>query len=128
MLISGSILYSAAEKYQKARRVKERYSSNDSVATPMDGAAAAFNTFTLVVAIVFVMLEILLLFYAIGIAITCSAPGAERIVHLVLATTFTLPYMLLNAILNDCAKQRLRTGLFVSDGPSMTTSLSKSSV
>jgi hypothetical protein len=127
MLISGSILYSAAEKYQRVRRIKERY-SEDSVATPVDGAAAAFSTFTLLVAIVFLMLEILLLFYAIGIAITCSTPGAERIVHLVLATTFTLPYMLLNTILSGCAKQRLRTGLFVPSGSSTTTGPTKSSV
>ncbi len=46
--------------------------------------------------------------YAIIIAITCTKSGAERVTHLILATTVTLPYMLLNVIFNKCAIDTLR--------------------
>ena len=118
MLISVSSVYSAVEKYQRSRPSKET-SSKDHGATVADGASVAFRTFTLLVSMLFFFLELILLFYAVGIAITCSKPGAERIVNLVLAITFTIPYMLVNTVFNNCAKQRLRAGLFTPNVPSV---------
>ena len=110
MIVSASMVHSALEKYRRSKESKERYGESNGVAGPLDGAAAAFSTFTLIVAVLFLILEFLLLFYAIGIALTCTSPGSERIVHIVLATTFTLPYMLLMSMFNECAKGRLKTG------------------
>jgi len=62
----------------------------------------------LVIAIIFVALEFLLLFFAINIALTCTQGGAERIVHVVLAILFTVPYMLLSIFFSDCAKKTLK--------------------
>ena len=81
--------------------------------TPDDGAnagvSAAFMSFGLIVAIIFFILEVILLFYALKIAIVCTKPGGERTVHVVLAIVFTFPYILLNALFNNCAKNALQT-------------------
>lgn len=101
------MLKAAVEKYQRTRRLKERYSKAGSVSA---GVNAAFASFTLVVALVFFVLELIVLFYAIGMAINCSKGGPERIVNVVLAITFTIPYVMLNILFNQCAKGTLRAG------------------
>ena len=64
----------------------------------------------LVFSLIFFVMELFVLFYAIDIAIRCSKTQAERVVNLVLATTFTIPYVMLNILFNQCAKDRLRGG------------------
>lgn len=105
MLVSSSMLKAAVEKYQHTCRLKERYSKSKSASS---GVNAAFASFTLVVAVVFFVLELVVLFYAIGIAINCTKGGPERIVNVVLAVTFTIPYVMLNILFNQCAKGTLR--------------------
>ena len=73
------------------------------------GAGAAFTSFVLVVAVIFFVLELILLFYAINMALVCTQGGPERIVNIVLAVTFTIPYVMLNILFNKCAKNSLRT-------------------
>jgi len=90
-------------KYQKARA--EKYTADEVAAA---GASASFLSFGLVLATLFLVLELLVLFYAISIALQCTNPGPERIIHIVLAITFTLPYVLLNVMFNNCAKQTLQ--------------------
>ena len=104
MIISSTYLRNAIERYKKNRR--ENYSVGDSAGA---GASAAFDSFTLIIAILFFLLEFLVLFFTIGTAVTCTQPGPERIVHIVLATVFTLPYMLLNSLFNPCTKKMLQT-------------------
>ena len=90
-------------KYQKAKA--EKYDSGEVIAA---GASASFLSFGLVLATIFLVLEILVLFYAISIALQCTRPGPERIIHIVLAITFTLPYVLLNVMFNKCAQDSLQ--------------------
>lgn len=105
MIVSTSMLKGAVEKYQRTRRLKERYSKSK---IDSRGVNAAFALFTLAIAVVFFVLELIVLFYAIGIAINCTQGGAERIVNVVLAMTFTIPYVMLNILFNKCAKGTLR--------------------
>jgi len=90
-------------KYQKAKA--EKYNSGEVIAA---GVSASFLSFGLVLSTIFLVLEILVLFYAISIALQCTRPGPERIVHIVLAITFTLPYVLLNVMFNKCAQDNLQ--------------------
>lgn len=107
MIVSSSILKTAVEKYQHARRSKEHFSRTGAVSS---GINSAFASFGLVVALIFFVLELLVLFYAIGMALNCSKGGPERIVNVVLAVAFTFPYVLLNILFNQCAKDTLRSG------------------
>jgi hypothetical protein len=103
MLISSYLLQNSYKNYQ---RVKENFTTGQAIEA---GTSAAFVSFSLVVSIIFFILELLLLFYGIKIAIYCSEPGPERIVNLVLVTMFTMPYMLLNILFNKCAKTCLQS-------------------
>ena len=105
MIVSTSLLKTAIEKYEASKKMRENYSVIQSFSS---GSGAAFNTFSLVVALIFFALELVLLFYAIGMALNCTTPGPERIVNIVLAVMFTLPYTLLNILFNQCAVNSLR--------------------
>ena len=107
MIVSGTILKSSLDKYQAMRRNKENFSisSGDSAGA---GVNAAFTSFILVVAVIFFMLELIVLFYAINMSLVCTKGGPERIVNVVLAITFTIPYVMLNILFNQCAKNSLR--------------------
>jgi hypothetical protein len=116
MYLSTNFLKDQLEKFNTSRRLrkesfqKENFSNNEAAAS---GVNAAFSTFLLIIAIIFFTLEIILLFYAINIAIVCTDGGAERIVHLVLSITFTLPYMLIVSIFDTthvgkCAQNVLK--------------------
>lgn len=117
MIISATYLKNALEKYTKHKQdkksksskegylgTKEGYTAGDGITA---GSDAAFVSFTLVVAVIFFVLELVLLFYAILMAINCSKPGAERIVNVVLSITFTLPYILLKSMFESCSKSTL---------------------
>jgi len=78
----------------------EKYTTGEAASS---GITAAFNSFLIVLSMLFFALEVFLMYYAIIIAVKCTKGGAERVVHVVLATIFTLPYMLLNAMFNKCA-------------------------
>ena len=104
MLTSGKLLSETLEKYRKR---KERYSIGESVS---NGAMSALDMALLIFAIVFFVMEIILIFYAIIIAISCTEAGPERIVHVVLAVFFTIPYILLMVIFNKCATKTLQKG------------------
>ena len=106
MLISSSLLKSALASHQRQQQQrKENYSTGSAVQA---GASAAFVSFALVVAVIFFALELIVLFYAINMALSCSQAGPERVVNVVLAITFTLPYVMLNILFNSCAKATLR--------------------
>jgi uncharacterized membrane protein YbhN (UPF0104 family) len=107
MLTSLIILQNALEKYskQKRKRNKENYNALQSLG---GGFSIGVATGFLVISIVFFALEIIVLIFAVNVAIKCSLKGPERIVHVVLAIVFTLPYMLLNLLFNKCATDTLR--------------------
>jgi hypothetical protein len=103
MLFSTTLFKNSLEKYQKAK--KESYSQGDAINTGINSAVASSM---LVIALIFLVLELLLLFFAINIALNCTQGGPERIVHILLAIIFTLPYMLLSVFFSDCAKKTMR--------------------
>ena len=107
MLITGTMLRSSLDRYRNSRRSRENYSTGTGASS---GMSAAFASFALAVSVIFFVLELVLLFYAINIALVCTKGGPERIVNIVLAVTFTIPYVLLNILFNKCAKDSLRKG------------------
>lgn len=107
MIVSSSVFNNALKARVNAlKRKKEGFSALDST---NDGMSLGFATGFLIIAIVFVMLELLVLFYAITMAINCTKAGPERIVHVVLAIVFTFPYVLLSMFFSPCAKKTLTT-------------------
>jgi NADH:ubiquinone oxidoreductase subunit 3 (subunit A) len=100
MIISTNLLKNAIEKYSKGKRKREGYSSIESINA---GISASFDSAFLIIAIIFFTLEVLVMFYCVVIALNCSQPGPERVIHVVLAVTFTLPYALLMLLFNKCA-------------------------
>ena len=105
MLVSSYALKEAVGRYNRSNmRKKEGYSDIDSAG---GGISAAFVSFGIVLAIIFFVAELVVLFYAINSAMVCSKSGPERIVNIVLATTFTIPYMMLNILFNQCTKDTL---------------------
>lgn len=93
------------EKHFKNNNLRENYSLAQSSGA---GISAAFDSFLLVIAIIFFILEFLLLFYSISLALKCTSPGPERILHLTLAITFTLPYALFSAFFSKCSQDTLK--------------------
>ena len=79
---------------------KNMYSNSDST---------LFKGLTIVFALVVLMIELLLLFYSVGIALRCTKPGTERFVHIVLVIMFPFPYELVSVIANPCAKEYLNS-------------------
>lgn len=109
MLFTSSLLFKAIKNRENYMKLtgKEGYSPSDSIDA---GMSLGFVTGFLIIAIVFFMLELLVMFYCIRIALVCTSPGPERIVNMVLAIMFTFPYALLNIVFVPCAKQSLNWG------------------
>ena len=116
MLLSSSFLKTTYERYMKNKEklkknskinILENYNVLQSSAA---GISASFDGFILILAIIFFVLELLLLFYAISLALRCTKPGPERIVHVTLSFTFTLPYILIASFFSKCAQSSMQNG------------------
>ena len=59
--------------------------------------------------ILFFLIELVVLYYAISTTIKCTVQGPERVINVLLAFTVTIPYMLLNSLFNQCVKTTLAT-------------------
>ena len=105
MIISISTLQKSVKKYNKEKIKRENYNTLDSL---NDGVGLGLELSFVVISLIFTLLEFLVLLYSLLIAIRCTKPGPERVIHVVLAISFTLPYALLNVIFNKCAKKTLR--------------------
>jgi len=103
MLFSTNLLKNSVENYQNSKR--ENFTQKEAANA---GFSSGFISFMLVLSLVFFVLEFILLFFAVNIAIRCTKGGYERIVHIVLAVTFTLPYMLLTVFFGECGKNILK--------------------
>jgi len=106
MLLSSTHLSKTLETYQKEKR--ENTTGNTITNSMSAGAASAFTTGMLILSVIFFVMEIILIFYAILIAFSCTEGGPERIVHVFLAVFFTIPYILLMIVFNKCAGETLR--------------------
>ena len=104
MIISTNLLKNAIEKYNYRKINKEGYTNMESVNA---GISASFDTAFLITSVIFFTLEVLVMLYSIVIALRCSQAGPERVIHIVLAVTFTLPYALLMLLFNKCASKAL---------------------
>jgi hypothetical protein len=109
MLLSSSFLNSSYSRFKKNReknnKIKEGYNMRDS---SLAGISASFDSFLLIVAVLFFVLEFFLLFYALNIALRCTNAGPERVVHITLAIIFTLPYVLFSVFFSKCANSVLK--------------------
>jgi hypothetical protein len=108
MFVSTSFLKSSIENYNKSK-IQENFSNN--IKAAKHGLSASFYLFILVIAIIFFILELFLLYFGICIAIYCSTSREERIVNFVLATVFTLPYILIKITFDPCTKNYLKNGM-----------------
>lgn len=104
MFLSGVNLKNSIEKYNRLKR-REKYSGVKGV---NDVSNVSFILSWLILSIIFFVMEIIILYYSIAIALSCTQKGPERIVNLVLAVSFPVPYMMLNLLFNNCAKSRLQ--------------------
>jgi hypothetical protein len=112
MIISSNFLKNAYEKYSEAKRLNtEKYDFSKSAEGISQGMSVAFYTFLLFIALIFFFLELVLFYFAIYISLYCTKSKEEKIVNFVLATFFTMPYMLLNILFNPCAKNLLQNGV-----------------
>jgi peptidoglycan biosynthesis protein MviN/MurJ (putative lipid II flippase) len=93
MLLSTSMLNSAYNNFPK----KEDYNSENK----------AKCVSCVILAIILLIIELAVLFFAIDIALNTPKSNAEKFIHLVLAVTFTLPYLLLNVLFNEKARELL---------------------
>jgi hypothetical protein len=105
MIISSTLLKNSLDTYNKNKKVRENYGLVDAITNTF---SVFVDTIVLIISILFFILELLVMIYAVVIAINCTSSGPERITHLVLAVTFTLPYMLLNSLFNKCAIASLK--------------------
>lgn len=113
MIISSNFLKNAFEKYNETKKPKiENFGLPENTKEGISqGVSAAFYTFLLFIAIIFFFLEFVLFYFAIYISLYCSKSKEEKIVNFVLATFFTMPYMLMNILFNPCAKDLLQNGM-----------------
>jgi|UniRef100_A0A6C0J2B5 hypothetical protein len=93
-------------KAHELKRNKEKYSSLSSAKA---GGALAADTFLTIVGIIFLVLELILMFYNISIVLKCTKPGAERMVHMVLAIIIPIPYIFGNILFKKCATDILQS-------------------
>ena len=108
MLVSSTFLKNSLENY-KLIRTKEKFAlSGDAIKS---GLNQSFSTFIVAIAIIFFILELFLLYFAISISLYCSTSKEERIVNFVLASIFTAPYVLIKIMFDPCSKQYLKNGL-----------------
>ena len=61
----------------------------------------------LIVSIVFLVIEITMLYFAIKIALVSGKSSATKFVNVILAITLTLPYLLLSLLFNPDARTAL---------------------
>ena len=121
MLISGTLLKNSFDRYQKARKnnpFSEQFNEQNGVwESNSTGISISIDFFIFIVALVFFIIEILLIYYAIVLAIKCTKSGtSERIAHLSLAVFFTMPYILLSVFFGKCAQKNLSSTNFLMSG------------
>ena len=95
MIISLSILNNAYKLYKE---------KNNKENVPL----YSYEFLLLMLAIILFILEFLLMMYSISIAIKCTKSGAERIVGIIMAIIFTLPFSIGYFFFSPCSRNVLR--------------------
>jgi len=122
MLISSYLIKKGNDNYKKIMKIEKYKKANQANRARMamtenfdfksvdKGMSIAMATGLLVFAIIMFTLEFLLLYFNLTVAFYCSDPGADRIIKIVLALIFPLPYALVNVVWGDgCVKQCLKS-------------------
>ena len=102
MIISFTLLQNSMEKYKKNRESYNKWEFAQA------GLGMGLATGFVFISVVFFILELVVLIYALNIAVKCTQGGSERVVHVVLAVAFTFPYMLISLFFNKCASGVLK--------------------
>ena len=106
MLISCSVLKNSIDKLNENSRESYHHKhDNDS-----DGHRKRCVA-CVVLAILILVIEIAALYFALDIAVNTTQSGAERFIHVLLAVTITMPYLLFSVLLNPKANKVLTGGL-----------------
>lgn len=109
MITSASLLSNVLNKYKKTSR---EYFENPP-STPEEEQKKSVETklaySTVIVSLVFLVVEFILLFSAVSIALHCGDSMIEKAVHLVFAVFFTFPYTFIMILFIPCAKKALET-------------------
>ena len=118
MIISLNILKNSFDKYNNSKKNQiekydksKKHHNHPQQNSVNSGFASSFYVFLLIIAFIFFFFELILLYFAVFIAINCSKSREERIVNFVLAVLFTIPYVLFNILFNPCAKDYLQNGM-----------------
>lgn len=93
MLVSSIFTKHAVDNYNK-----ENYEGSENYQSSLAA---------LIIAVVFLVIEIALLYYAISIALASSTTNEGKFINVILAITLTMPYLLLNVLFNPAAKSVL---------------------
>lgn len=116
MLVSSFALKNSLEKYKKSKRRgknnKSKRVKRSSALRSSESSSNSNSALSVAAAVVFLVLELIVLYYAIALAFSCSQKGPERVVNVILAVLFPFPYLMLNILLNGCAKSTLQSGKF----------------
>lgn len=97
MLLSLYILKKV--KNLPSKKIKESYDKCDCKCTNAKEISSATKTLLIIISIVFLIIELVLIFFAIKIALY-NTTGRERVVNIILAFIVPIPYILLNLIVN----------------------------
>jgi hypothetical protein len=117
MYVSIYLLKKSCDRYFK-NNLKENFDdSKDSSSTSK--IASNVNCMFLITSIVFFVIELILLIFALRIAISSSQSGEDRLLHILLAITFTMPYLLLMTVaslkFNSSSRQNFSPSFALND-------------
>jgi heme/copper-type cytochrome/quinol oxidase subunit 2 len=100
MLFSSLLTGKAVEYYNKNHK-KESYDAT---------CGGSPSLLLLIVAVIFLIIEICMLYFAIKVALASGKSPETTFVHVILALTLTLPYLLLSLTFNPAARAALGDG------------------
>ncbi len=93
---------------QKKREVStESFSQDDAEREKMrielmEGAQNGLVFVIYMISLAFLIMELLLMFYALKLSLKCSKPGLNRVAHVSMAFFFTFPYILMSLFFSSC--------------------------
>lgn len=105
MIVGLSLLEHASKRLREAKqdiKTQENFGDDASAEKKLDtmeGAEVGILFVVYMIAVAFLILELLLVFYAVKLAMKQSQPGMNRIAHVSLALFFTFPYLLFTLFL-----------------------------
>ncbi len=102
MIVGLSFLEHASKRLnesKKSMKTHENFETSSSSVQAIEGAEMGILFVVYMIAVAFLILELLLLFYAVQLAMRQSQPGMNRIAHVSLAMFFTFPYLMFSLFL-----------------------------